>query len=68
MKITIFSQSFYSVSSDFLVKWSAKEHVRDTGQKSLACTEGMIQAKSVAHNVRFLSIGMENTVHAADVY
>ena len=49
------------------MKWSAREHVTDTEQKSLACTEDTMQAKNVAHNVRFLSTGMVSTVLVADM-
>ncbi len=46
------------------MKWSAREHVIDTRQKSLACTEDTMQAKNDAHSVRFSSVGMVNTARA----
>ena len=47
------SESFYDAFLDFLMKWSAGGYVTDIGQKSLACTEGMMQARKDAHNMRF---------------
>ena len=61
------SESFYNVFLNFLMKWSAREYVTDTGQKNLEQAADTREARRDAHSVRYSSIGMEDTVHAVDM-
>jgi len=62
-------ESIYNAFLDFLVKWSAREYVTDTGQAShLGLMAGTKKDKKDAQYVRFSSIGKANIVLAADTF
>lgn len=62
------SQSFYNVFLNFLMKWSAREYVTDTEQKSLEQTADMRLVRRDVRNVKYSSIGKENIVLAVDMF